>query len=49
MKVFLFSLLVLSVYHTHPQNIGFGTNEPKTIIDINGDLALRSTSLFLNN
>lgn len=49
MKVFLSSLLVLSVYHTHPQNIGFGTNEPKTIIDINGDLALRSTSLFLNN
>lgn len=49
MKVFLFSLLVFSGYQALPQNIGFGTNEPQTIIDINGDFALRSSPLFLNN
>ncbi|MCU0375619.1 MAG: hypothetical protein MUF24_09935 [Chitinophagaceae bacterium] len=31
------------------QNIGFGTNQPQTIIDLNGDLAIRATALELTN
>jgi len=40
---------LLPVTGAFGQNIGFGTNQPQTIIDINGDLALRSTSLVLAN
>ncbi len=31
------------------QNIGFGTTQPQTIVDLNGDLAIRSTPLTLAN
>lgn len=47
MRKFLLAAFLFPAAGAFCQNIGFGTNEPQTIIDINGDLALRSTSLVL--
>jgi len=47
MRKFLLAAFLVPAAGAFCQNIGFGTNQPQTIIDINGDLALRSTSLVL--
>ena len=49
MRKILLAVCLLPVTGAFSQNIGFGTNQPQTIIDINGDLALRSTALVLAN
>jgi hypothetical protein len=49
MRKLLLAACLLPVAGAFSQNIGFGTNQPQTIIDINGDLALRSTSLEISN
>jgi hypothetical protein len=49
MRKILFAACLLMAMVSGGQNIGFGTNQPQTIIDLNGDFALRSTSLVLGN
>lgn len=49
MQKLLLAVFLVSTTGSFGQNIGFGTNQPQTIIDINGDLALRSTPLILTN
>lgn len=49
MRKLLLAVFLLPAVDALCQNIGFGTNQPQTIIDINGDLALRSTPLVLAN
>lgn len=45
--LFIFSLVAAN--YGFSQNIGFGTNQPQTMVDLNGDLAIRSTALTLAN
>jgi hypothetical protein len=49
MQKILLALLLLAASGGFGKDIGFGTNQPQTIIDINGDLALRGTSFVLTN
>jgi hypothetical protein len=45
----LFLCCLMAANWGFSQNIGFGTNQPQTIVDLNGDLAIRSTPLTLAN
>lgn len=47
MQKILLALLPFAAFGGFGQNIGFGTNHLQTIIEINGDLVLRSTSFVL--
>lgn len=49
MRKILLAVLLFPAVVAIGQNIGFGTNQPQTIIDLNGDFAIRGTTLTLSD